>query len=71
MYHILHSYNKVEKRKYYENHKEEKIQLQYCTVFIVNVSLRLLLQDESSVSTYINIILYDTKHYRCYTYYQY
>lgn len=28
------------------------------------------LQDELSVSSYINVVLHDTKHQSCYTYYQ-
>ena len=32
MFYMPYSYNKLEKKKCYKNHKEKKIHFQYCTV---------------------------------------
>ena len=50
-------------------HKEEKIHSQHCPVFIDTVIYVICLQEELSVSTYIYIVLYDPKHYRCFIFY--
>ena len=71
MYYTLYSYDKVSERD--ENVKKviRKRKYTYDTELYLSILYTYVtcLQDELSVSTYANIVIYDTKRCRCYMYY--